>query len=74
MAHKKLGGWLLQDRLYVQLKIANELWTYDRKDGSGECATHLFFVGWYAVSGQEAKLLTINALWISLQVGVALHV
>lgn len=68
MAHKKLGGWVIKNKLFAQIKIANELWSFSRKDGSNQKQVHLFFVGWYEKDG-AAKLFTITCLWLSIQVG-----
>lgn len=68
MAYKQMGGWLIKYKLFTQIRIANELWYYGRKDGSNERQYQLFFVGWYD-TGVKARLFTINILWVSLQVG-----
>lgn len=70
MAHKKVAGWIIPDKLFVQVKIANELWGYSRRDGTGEQQTHLFFVGWYDVPGQKGKLFSMSILWLSIQIGL----
>ena len=72
MAHRRFVLWLFKDRLFVQLKLANELWYYSRNDGSGEKQVSMFFVGWYEREGSRARLLTINALWLSIQAGFLL--
>jgi len=69
MPHKRIGGWLIKDKLYLVLKIANELWYYSRKGDKGEKQMHLLFVGWYELPGGEAKLFTFNVLWVSIQLG-----
>lgn len=70
MAHKKFGGWIIDKKLFFQLKVANELWYYERRGGTEERQTHLFFVGWYGKPNYKAKLLTINILWVSVQLGL----
>ena len=66
---KRLGGWIIKDKLFAQIKVSTELWYFARRDGSNEKQVTLFFVGWYEAKGQ-AKLFTINILWISVQIGM----
>lgn len=71
MAHKRFGGWVIKDKLYVCLKVANELWYYGGKDGK-EVQKHLVFFGWYENKEEpKAKLFSITFLWVSLQIGFA---
>ena len=71
MAHKKFGGWVIEDKLYFQFKISDELWYYTRNSDTNEKQVSLLFIGWYE-NGDKAKLFTINFLWISIQMGFAL--
>lgn len=73
MAHRSLGGWLIPNRLFLQLKVANELWYFSRKDGSNERQVSLFFVGWYDQQPLKAKLFTIIILWLSFQAGISIN-
>lgn len=68
MAHKKFSKWLFNGRLFVQFKVANELWYFSRKD---EVQMHLFFVGWYERPNGLAKLFSITFLNLSFQFGFA---
>ena len=70
MAHKKIGGWIIPGKLFAQIKVANELWYYSRRDESKERQYHLLFVGWYQI-GDVGKLFTVNFLWLSIQIGAA---
>lgn len=70
MAHKKFGEWIIKKKLFAQVKVANELWSYARRDGTREQQTHLLFLGWCGIPGQRAKMLTVNNLWLSVQVGL----
>ena len=70
---KRIGGWLVENKFFVQLKFSTELWSFSRRDNSGEIEQHLFFVGWYENTNHFiGKMLTINILWLSLQVGLAI--
>ena len=68
MAHKSIGGWLIKDKFFAQMKIANELWSFSRRDGSDEKQTQLLFIGWYG-KDTGVKLFSINFLWLSFQFG-----
>lgn len=72
MATKRLGGWIIQDKLYAQIKVADELWYFGRRDDSGERQVSLFFFGWFEREGMKAKMLTITVLWVSVQLGFAI--
>lgn len=69
MAHKSIGGWIFADRMYLKIKVATKLWEFSRRDGTGESAVHLFFLGWYSMSGSGKKLFSVDILWLSIQVG-----
>ena len=71
MANKKIGGWLIDKKLFAQVKVATDLWYFSRRDGSNEKQVSLFFIGWYEREG-PAKLWTMTILWVSVQVGVAI--
>lgn len=66
MACKSFRKWLIKDRFYVCIKVANELWSFSRRDESDETQTHLFFIGWYQI-GNSLKLWTITLLNLSIQ-------
>lgn len=65
MAYKKIGGWIVKDKLFTQIKFANELWYFSNEKHR---QYHLIFIGWYDESSLGV-LFTINILWISLQIG-----
>jgi hypothetical protein len=68
MAHKTFGGWIVEDALFAQIKIANELW-YDTT-AKNEQIVHLFGIGWAKNPEQGShKLYTLIFLWVSIQVG-----
>ena len=69
MAHKKFSKWLYKNKLFLQIKIANELWYFSREN---EKQYHLIFIGWYEIENSNAKLFTINLLNFSLQIGISL--
>jgi len=70
MAHKQLGGWIIKNKVFAQIKVAGELWSFARKDDSGEKQTHLIFVGWYDKNNKN-KLFSITILWVSIQFGLS---
>lgn len=70
MSFKRFGGWVIEDKLYVTLRVANELWTFTReKDDHSECQTSLLFIGWFDRSESTGRLFTINILWFSMIIG-----
>ena len=69
MAHKKFSKWAFKNKLFLQIKIANELWYYSREN---EKENHLIFIGWYQRENQIGKLFTINLFNFSLQIGISL--
>lgn len=70
---RRVGGWLIENKFFVQVKFSTELWSFSRGDNSGEIEQHLFFIGWYENTNHSVgKMLTINILWLSLQVGLAI--
>lgn len=68
MAHRILGGWVIPRKLFVQVKVSNELWYYGRSD---ERQYHLVFIGWYD-KGLRARIIAIDILWVSIHVGIAI--
>ena len=69
MAHKTLGGWIVDGTLFAQVKVANELW-YNTTAVEGEKIVHLFRIGWASQKEHEPhKLYTLIFLWVSIQVG-----
>jgi hypothetical protein len=72
MAHKKLSGWVIRKRLWVALKIANELWYFTQEHPDGyRREYHLFFFGWYKKEGLPVKVFSLTLLWLQIQVGIA---
>ncbi len=68
MAHKSIGGWIVENKLFVQINFSSTLWTFTRKDESKVKQTHLFFLGWYD-NESNVKLFSLIMLWISFQIG-----
>ena len=69
MAHKTAGGWLVEGKLFAQIKVANELWYNTLKND--EKVVHLFSFGWTEMEEhQPHKLYTLIILWISIKIGV----
>ena len=74
MAHRTYQKWLFGDRLYIQVKVADELW-YNRLVGSDDCHDYreykLFSIGWLTRADLSAKLFNVTILTLVFK--IALH-
>lgn len=72
MAFKTFGGPFFNRRIFAQIKIANGLWIYSRRDKTHESAVPLFFLGWFEREEHLPRLYTITLLFITINIGIRL--
>lgn len=72
MAFKRIGGWIVKDKLFAQVKIANELWTFGKDKAinkDAEYQVQLFHFGYYKKPSYAGKIYCLTILWMTIQVG-----
>jgi len=72
MAFKRIGGWIVKDKIFAQVKIANELWSFGKDKPAkedGEYQVQFFHIGYYSKPQYNSKIWSITILWILIQIG-----
>jgi len=69
----KRKTWYYKNKLAIQVKIADELWTFSRtkNDNVVEKSNYIFHFGWYDKSDcPNIRMWDVTILWLSIQIAV----
>ena len=73
MAHKSLGGWIIEGVLFLQLKVGSGLWRVTTGDKKDKELTSIFFIGWIEREDSPIKMWTVYLASLSIQFALILN-